>query len=71
MYSMNKLIMCPFNKSKLNRKFGQENTSPGRRNPKTTNLVPKFSTWFLRSSRKFCHINILFQRPKILMRKSC
>ena len=43
---MNKLIICLFNESKLNKKFGQENTSPGRRNPKTTTIL-KFLTWFL------------------------
>ena len=37
-------------------------------NPRITNLVPKFSTWFLVSSRNFFHRNILFGRPKILLR---
>ena len=30
--------------------------------------MPKFSIWFLGSSRKFFHKNTLFRRPKILLR---
>ena len=37
-------------------------------NPRITNLVLKFSTWFLGSSRKFFHKNILLRRPKTLLR---
>ena len=39
------------------------------RNPRITNLMPKFSTWFLGSSSKFFHKNILLWRSKILPRK--
>ena len=58
-----------FSESELNRKFGQENLSPDRQNPKISNLVLKLSAWFLGSSRKFCHEKTLFQRPKILQQK--
>ena len=38
-------------------------------NPRTTKLVQKFSTWFLGSSRKFFHKNVL-RRPKALLREN-
>ena len=38
-------------------------------NLRITNLVPKFSTYFLGSSRKLFHKNILLRRPNILLSK--